>query len=120
MILIVEDDPLARRALESLFAAHGYAAQGVPSAEDALEALNDNARPGMVLIDIDLPGMSGLELLRRLKREIPELPCTLMSAADHDLSPWSSQPVVPFLPKPLNVSRLFSVVRDQHPSSPVS
>lgn len=120
MILIVEDDPLARRALESLFAAHGYAAHGVSSAEDALEAVSERPRPGMVLIDIDLPGMNGLELLRHLRREIPELPCTLMSAADHDLPPSSTNPVVPFLPKPLNVSRLFSVVRDQHPPNSVA
>ena len=115
MILIVEDDPLARRALQSLFHAHGYANEAVSSGEDALELLHhDREEPEMVLIDIDLPGMSGLDLLHTLQRENPNVPCTLMSAADHDLTVRAGYRAVPFLPKPLNLPRLFSLVRDQH------
>jgi len=67
MILIVEDDPLSRRALQSLMAANGYPCRAVPCAEDALKALRGPEQPEMVLIDIDLPGMSGLQLLRQLQ-----------------------------------------------------
>lgn len=114
MILIVEDDPLARRALRSLFIAHGYETDAVESAEDALERLEDeHKRLHMVLIDIDLPGMNGLELLRRLQRDHPEIPCTLMSAAEHDLTLRAGQRAVPFLPKPLDLRRLFTLVQDE-------
>jgi CheY-like chemotaxis protein len=113
MILIVEDDPLARRALQSLFLAHGYASEAVSNAEDALAFVHGHRNPEMVLIDIDLPGMNGLELLHRLQGEIPDVPCTLMSAADHDLTGRSGYRSVPFLPKPLNLPRLLSLVRDQ-------
>src|SRR5215217_9753524 len=110
MILIVEDDPIARRALQSLFAANGYLSQAVESAEAALDHLHHSALPGMVLIDIDLPGMSGLQLLRAVQTEFPTVPCTLMSANDPEIVPRESRRDVPFLPKPLDVRRLFAAV----------
>ena len=112
MILIVEDDPLSRRALQSLMAANGYSCRAVPSAEDALKALENREQPGMVLIDIDLPGMSGLQLLRQLQQAHPRLPCSLMSANDHDVSPPAVAQSVPFFPKPLNLTRLFGFLRN--------
>jgi DNA-binding NtrC family response regulator len=111
MILIVEDDPIARRALQCLFAAHGHLSQTVESAEAALEHLRTTALPGMVLIDVDLPGMSGIQLLRTLQAEFPSLPCTLMSANDPEVVPHEARPTVTFLPKPLDVKRLFRVVQ---------
>jgi DNA-binding NtrC family response regulator len=112
MILIVEDDPLSRRALQSLMAANGYPCRAVPSAEDALKALRGPEQPGMVLIDIDLPGMSGLQLLRQLQQAHPRLPCSLMSANDYDVSPPAVTRAVPFFPKPLNLKRLFGFLKN--------
>jgi CheY-like chemotaxis protein len=113
MILIVEDDPLSRRALQSLMAARGYPCRAVPSAEEALNAIRGPEKPGMVLIDIDLPGMSGLQLLHKLQQAHPRLPCSLMSANDHDLSPPAGDRPVPFFPKPLNLKRLFNFLGDR-------
>jgi two-component system nitrogen regulation response regulator GlnG len=112
MILIVEDDPLSRRALQSLLAANGYPCRAVPSAEAALKALQGREEPEIVLIDIDLPGMSGLQLLHELQQAHPRLPCSLMSANDHDLSPPAGGRAVPFFPKPLNLKRLFGFLRN--------
>ena len=106
-ILIVEDDPIARRALQSLFSSNGYPNRAVPSAEDALNVLHKSDHPGIVLIDIDLPGMNGLDLLTRLQQEYPDLNCTLMSANDHALTRLGYR-AVPFFPKPLDLRRLLS------------
>ena len=111
MVLIVEDDPLSRRALQSLIAANGYACRAVPSAEDALNVLKTHEEPEIALIDIDLPGMSGLQLLQQLQKAHPRMPCSLMSANDHDLSPPAGGRAVPFFPKPLNLNRLFGFLR---------
>jgi DNA-binding NtrC family response regulator len=110
MILIVEDDPLARRALESLFTANGYESMGVPSAEDALKTLDGPEPPGVVLIDIDLPGMNGLQLLQTVQQRHPEISCTLMSANEHDVSAREGRRAVPFFPKPLNWKTLLAAV----------
>jgi CheY-like chemotaxis protein len=108
MILIVEDEPLARRALQAILAASGYTSTAVSSGEEALEYLHRGAHPDTMLIDIDLPGMSGLELLDQVQREDPTLQCMLMSALEHDLGTSRS---VPFLAKPLDLGRLLSLVR---------
>lgn len=110
MILIVEDDPVARRALVSLLQARGIQSKGVESAEDALAALEKESEPGMVLIDIDLPGMSGLDLVRTLQMHHPNLSCTLMSANPHDVSAKEDRREVPFLSKPLDLHRLLNVL----------
>jgi DNA-binding NtrC family response regulator len=107
MILVVEDDPLARRALKSLFVANGYPCLAVNSAEDALSALGQADMCGIALIDIDLPGMSGLQLLGRLRELHPKLSCTLMSANDYDPGNISNQNRVPFFTKPLDLKRLL-------------
>jgi DNA-binding NtrC family response regulator len=110
LILIVEDDPIARRALQSLFTTNGYPSRAVPSAEDALDVLHKSAHPGVVLIDIDLPGMNGLDLLTKLQQEYPDLNCTLMSANDHALTRLGYR-AVPFFPKPLDLRRLLTFLR---------
>lgn len=107
MILIVEDDPLARRALRSLFAANGFPCLAVNSGEDALAELQGSACSGIALIDIDLPGMSGIQLLCRLREQHPDLACTLTSANDYDLSTMPVQSRVPFFAKPLDLKRLL-------------
>ena len=110
-ILIVEDDPIARRALQSLFTTNGYASRAVPSAEEALDTLHKQEHPGLVLIDIDLPGMNGLDLLTRLQQEYPALNCTLMSANDHALTRLGYR-AVPFFAKPLDLRRLLTFLHD--------
>jgi DNA-binding NtrC family response regulator len=117
MILIVEDDPIARRALQSLFTTNGYPTRAVSSAEDALDILHKSDHPGVVLIDIDLPGMNGLDLLTQLQHEYPTLNCTLMSANDHALTRMGYR-AVPFFPKPLDLRRLLTFLRGVH--APVS
>lgn len=109
MILIVEDDPLARRALQSLFAARGHACRAVPSAEDALNVVEGMATlPELVLVDIDLPGMNGLELVKLLQLSHPGLACAMMSANEYESAPRAQ--AVPFVAKPLSLSKLLSVL----------
>jgi len=111
MVLIVEDDPLSRRALQSLFVAKGYACRAVDSAEDALKLIEKSDEIGVALIDIDLPGMNGLQLLRQLQDNHPNLACMLMSANEHEVIPVPGRRAVPFLPKPLNMKQLKGFMR---------
>jgi len=88
------------------------------SPEDALSALRAPDQPQVVLIDVDLPGMNGIDLLSRLQEEYPSLNCTLMSANDHALARYGYR-AVPFFPKPLDVRRLLKFLRTA-PAAPAA
>src|SRR3954471_10758494 len=66
-ILIVEDDRISRKALALLLSRSGYGVEAVGSAEDALHLADDltgeGRMPRVALVDVDLPGMSGLDLI---------------------------------------------------------
>ncbi len=66
--LIVDDAPLNLKLLTVLLSANGYAVRTVASAELALELLETYA-PCLILVDIRLPGIDGLELVRRLRAD---------------------------------------------------
>jgi CheY-like chemotaxis protein len=67
-ILIVDDTPINLKLIRLLLAHEGYETRLAASAEEALEAIAD-FHPRLVLADVQLPGMDGLELARRIKRD---------------------------------------------------
>jgi FixJ family two-component response regulator len=68
LILIVDDDEAMRRSMTFLFASVGLEAESFPTADAFFAALPtlDATRPGALVLDVRMPGMSGLELQRRL------------------------------------------------------
>jgi CheY-like chemotaxis protein len=81
-VLIVEDERVSRRALSTLLASCGFRASAFESAEDALEAMRGHPMPDVVLVDVDLPGMSGLELVANLEKIWPDVKAVLITAAE--------------------------------------
>lgn len=73
-IAIVEDDPLLRGSMSILLGGErGFEVVGAyGSGEEALEGL-PGARPEVVLVDLDLPGISGVQLIRQVKRREPDV-----------------------------------------------
>ena len=74
-LLIVEDEAYVAESLTALLESHGFSCEAVATAEDALEA----PACDVVLADLKLPGMSGLELLRCLKERDPTQPVLLLT-----------------------------------------
>jgi two-component system nitrogen regulation response regulator NtrX len=77
-ILVVDDESNIRRMLCSLLAAEGHDATAAATGEEALTRI-DAAEPDVVLLDLALPGASGVEVLRRLRHARPNLPVVMMS-----------------------------------------
>jgi two-component system, cell cycle response regulator DivK len=67
-ILVVDDNPANRRLAQVVLEGAGYEVHGVPDAENALTAVA-SLHPTLILMDIQLPGLDGLELTRRLKAD---------------------------------------------------
>ncbi len=77
-VLIVEDDPHVLLGCQQALALEDIACEGVGSAEQALERIGDDFA-GIVVSDIRLPGIDGLELLNRLKARDRSLPVVLIT-----------------------------------------
>ena len=77
-VLVIDDDPGVRDYMEALVSRQGFRVFAVADAEQALKGL-DETRPDIVTLDVVLPGMDGLETLRRLKQRIPDVPVVMLS-----------------------------------------
>src|ERR671925_9064 len=77
-ILLVEDDPTLRQALTFNLTREGYEVTTAGDGESALEAAR-NQRLDLILLDVMLPGMSGMEVLRVLRREAIATPVIILS-----------------------------------------
>ena len=82
-ILVVDDDTLLRRSLSLQLEQAGYRASTAATAEDAL-AMVRRDRPDLVLLDIGLPGMDGLEAMRHLQQDM-NVPVILVTARRREL-----------------------------------
>jgi CheY-like chemotaxis protein len=67
-ILVIDDTPVNLKLTRILLSNEGYSVRTATSAEEALTVLDD-FRPDLMLVDIQLPGMDGLELTRRVKAD---------------------------------------------------
>jgi len=111
-IFVVDDDRDIRTSVHALLTASGHHVEVFAAAESFLESCTGEARRGCLLLDIGLPGMSGLQMLERLKAEGVDLP-VLFVTGRHDLSlavKAMRAGAVDFLEKPLAPERLLDAV----------
>jgi two-component system response regulator PrrA len=80
-VLVVEDDDAVRQAVDRGLGVHGFEVVAVPEAESAIVAVAKR-RPDVMIVDIGLPGMSGIELCTRLRELDVDTPILILSARD--------------------------------------
>src|SRR5690606_37920235 len=79
-VLIVDDDPVQRRIVEAAISKFGYDAVPVDGGEAALEAMEARGGLGVVILDLGMPGVDGLEVLRRMREREIHLPVIVQTA----------------------------------------
>lgn len=111
-VFVVDDEQDVRDSLQELVETIGLPVECFASAEDFLEAV-EPPRPGAVILDIRMPGMSGLELQRRLNSIARFLPVVIVTG--HGSVQMSVQAMrqgaFDFLEKPYDTQQLLRVVR---------
>jgi FixJ family two-component response regulator len=112
LIAVVDDDHSVRESLGGLFRSVGFAARGFASAADFLQS-GDLPQTDCVILDVRMPGMTGLELQRVLITSHPDVPVIFMTA--HDDARTRSQALsggaVDYLIKPFSEEELLDAVQ---------
>ena len=110
-IFVVDDDSTVREALRELLEADGRTVEAFDSCEAFLDVFRDG-RQGCLVVDARMPGMDGLELLRRLKGERHRLPAIMITG--HGDVPMAVQAMkagaVDFIEKPIGYKELLAAV----------
>ncbi|HEX9695792.1 MAG TPA: response regulator [Actinomycetota bacterium] len=114
-ILVVENDPMSRRLAERVLTAGGYDVACVGDAETALESARTR-KPDLVLMDVRLPGMDGLEATRRLLADpaTADVAVAALSAQafDEDVRSAMDAGCVDYLTKPIGARELLERVSE--------
>ena len=111
-VLIVEDDPPARRGLTELVRAWGFAAEGAVDGDEALEKVT-SFRPSIILADLVMPRLGGLELLRALKEQLADLTFIMITAQGSVDSAVAAmkEGAYDYLTKPVDPQRLHILLQ---------
>jgi len=113
-VLVADDDAENCRVLSELLAAEGFDPLPFDCGEAAWSAMvSGRIRPDVVVLDVRMPGLSGVDLLRRIKVRFPAIPVVLVSAfADEQV--WSEgleAGAADVFPKPIHGASLVRALR---------
>src|SRR3989339_360230 len=110
-ILVVDDDPALLNSLKEILEAEGYEVTAAADGESGLRCLKEQAFD-LVLSDLALPGLDGMELLKYLQREAPECPCIIITGYGTIANAVSAmhQGAYDYFTKPVDATELRLVV----------
>jgi len=108
-VLIVDDDPAIRMLYKEELEEEGYDVVVASSGEEALK-LFDSEDPDIVTLDILMPGMDGIQVLRHMKEKKPKLPIIMSTAYDYrdDFAVWASEA---YIVKSADLTQLKETIR---------
>ena len=119
-ILVVDDEPQIRRVLRSTLSFRGYTISEVATGEEAVE-LAGKLKPDLILLDVNLPGISGIETCREIRRSsaAPIIMLTVRSA-ERDKVTALDAGADDYITKPFGIEELLARIRAslrRHPST---
>jgi CheY-like chemotaxis protein len=107
-VLVVDDDGIMSASLQCLVAALGHRVEIAASGEEALARVEAGLCPGLVLLDVNMPGLGARGTLPRLRRLLPGVPVILMTGLPDQgvLELARTHPLVSLLAKPFALEDL--------------
>ncbi len=110
-VLIIDDERPVLMTLEALLKRHGYQVETAPTATQGLKVLKTKS-PSLVLLDLRLPDADGLEMLERIKSELPKVQVIILTAHDslHNAIESIKRGAYHFISKPYAPEELLSLV----------
>jgi FixJ family two-component response regulator len=115
-VFLVDDDASVRRALTRLIKSAGHQVQAFSSAREFLDTVPQMAGPACLVLDIRMPGLSGIDLQRQLQATSSTLPIIFITG--HGDIPLSVEVMkagaVDFLPKPVQDADLLRAIKEAH------
>jgi DNA-binding NarL/FixJ family response regulator len=116
-IIIVDDDDVVRRSVTSMVKQQPdmRCVGSFPTAASALSAISELSAH-LVLMDINMPGLSGVECVRQLHQLVPQLPIVMLTVYDDDEDIFNSLAAgaIGYLLKPVKAETLIEAIRDVH------
>ncbi|MFO7987629.1 MAG: sigma-54 dependent transcriptional regulator [Desulfatiglandaceae bacterium] len=110
-ILIIDDDDQLRKSFEKLLIEEGYAVKSAPSGETGLKQIKESI-PDLVILDMRLPGMNGLEVFQAIHEIEPKLPVIIMTAygTTETAIEATKMGAFDYLLKPFDIPEMLGVV----------
>lgn len=111
-VLVVDDEPEIVNILSEFLAAtkRGYVVKTALNAADALEVIRQD-RPGLVLLDVNMPAMSGVDALREIRQLDPSIRVIMVTGCNHaDAADALRSGAFAFIPKPFELKYIDQLV----------
>ena len=111
-VLVVDDEPHLRRALVMYLTGRGYRVSSAGTGDGALQ-LARSGHPDLIVLDLGLPDVDGLEVIRRVREEDPQRPILVLSArsASHEKVAALDAGAADYVTKPFDVDELAARLR---------
>ena len=113
MTVLIEDDPSIRKLVEYSLSSNGISIVSFPSGEEAFESDLKDAE--LFILDIMLPGMDGMEILSRIRKDptLGRVPVIMLTAkgSEYDIAKGLDDGAEDYIPKPFGILELISRVR---------
>ncbi len=111
-VLVIEDDQGSRDALRTLLESEGYRVSCARDGEEALRKLRDGVRPGLILLDLRMRGLSGADFRAQQLREpaVAKVPVVIFSGAGSAAQASERLGASGYVSKPIDVDLLLQMV----------
>jgi CheY-like chemotaxis protein len=113
-VLVVDDHEQTRQTIAEILEAGGFTVRTADSAADALDRLTrESDEIDIVLSDVTMPGMNGIDLSYQIRETYPRLPVAIVSGDVSELErSIIGRADVPFIKKPFHAESLYSAIRE--------